>query len=193
MADQKLLEKLIKIQVELKAPKNQFNSFGKYKYRNCEDILEAAKPLCAKYGVLLLISDSVEQVGDRVYVKATATITDGTASMQVSASARESLSRKGMDESQITGTASSYARKYCLGGLFLIDDTKDADSQDNSTQANVITINATEKKTIQGLITETGSELKRILAYVKVSSIDDIPKSKVNEILAILNQKLGAK
>ncbi len=123
-------EKLAAVQRELKAPKGQFNSFGKYKYRSCEDILEALKPVLSKNGCAVVLSDSVEQVGDRFYICATATITDYETHEQVhnTAFAREDTDKKGMDGSQITGTASSYARKYALNGLFLIDDTKDADT-----------------------------------------------------------------
>lgn len=121
-------EKVSKIQADLKAPKNQFNKFGGYKYRSCEDILEAVKPLLS--GLVLTISDEIIMLGDRYYVKATAILGDGEASVCNSALAREALTKKGMDESQITGTASSYARKYALNGLFLIDDTNDADNQE---------------------------------------------------------------
>ena len=124
------IKQVAKIQRELKAPKNQFNNFGKYKYRSCEDILEGLKPLLNE--LVLTISDDVVLVGDRIYVKATVTLTNGTDSISNSALARESLTKKGMDDSQITGTASSYARKYALNGLFCIDDTADADSMDNS-------------------------------------------------------------
>jgi len=125
-----MIAKLSKIQQALKAPKNQFNDFGKYKYRSCEDILEAVKPLLGD--LVLTLSDEVVEVGGRVYVKATAYLTtkDGD-EIEVQAFAREPEDRKGMDSSQITGTASSYARKYALNGLFLIDDTKDADTMDN--------------------------------------------------------------
>lgn len=128
------MENLLKIQMELKAPKGQYNSFGKYNYRSCEDILEAVKPLCDKYGSVLTLSDDIVQVGDRYYVRATATIMCGDKSVSVTAQAREALDKKGMDDSQITGTASSYARKYALNGLFLIDDTKDADTNENRTK-----------------------------------------------------------
>ena len=150
MAEKKsLTEKLINAQTELKAPKGQYNSFGKYKYRSAEDILEGVKPVNAKYGLLLHLSDEPVYIGDRNYIKATATITDGTDTMEVTAYARESASKKGMDESQITGTASSYARKYALNGLYLIDDTKDADTdeyqnQNGNQQTNERT--ATEKQ-----------------------------------------------
>jgi hypothetical protein len=126
------MEKLISIQSELKAPKNQRNSFGNYNYRSCEDILEAVKPLLAKHSCTLTITDDIIVAGDRVYVKATATLSDGNTDKQVSAFAREAETKKGMDESQITGSASSYARKYALNGLFLIDDTKDADTDEHT-------------------------------------------------------------
>ena len=127
-----LIDKLAAIQTKLHAPKNQKNTFGGYNYRSCEDILEAVKPLLA--GLVLTITDEVTEVGGRIYVKATARLTDGKDAMTATAFAREAESRKGMDESQITGSTSSYARKYALNGLFLIDDNKDADSQDNSEQ-----------------------------------------------------------
>ena len=127
-----LVDKLAAIQTKLHAPKNQKNTFGGYNYRSCEDILEAVKPLLD--GLVLTITDEVTDVGGRIYVKATARLTDGKDAMTATAFAREAESRKGMDESQITGSTSSYARKYALNGLFLIDDNKDADSQDNSEQ-----------------------------------------------------------
>lgn len=121
-------ERLIHIQAEIKAPKGQYNSYGGYKYRSCEDILEAVKPLLKKEKVTLTISDDIIEVGGRVYVKATATLSDGEDTISTSAFAREAEAKKGMDDSQITGSASSYARKYALNGLFAIDDTKDADA-----------------------------------------------------------------
>lgn len=121
---------LNKIQKDLNVPKGQYNSFGKYKYRSCEDILEAVKPLLGE--AVLTISDEIIMQGERFYVKATATLTEDKESVSVSAYAREPLEKKGMDSSQITGATSSYARKYALNGLFCIDDTKDADTQDNT-------------------------------------------------------------
>lgn len=121
-----IYQKLERIQKQLKAPKNQHNKFGGYNYRSCEDILEAVKPLLD--GCVVTISDNIREVGGRVYVEAEATISDGTNQINVCAYAREPEDRKGMDASQITGSASSYARKYALNGLFLIDDTKDADA-----------------------------------------------------------------
>jgi len=130
---------LLEIQSELKAPKGQFNAFGKYNYRSCEDILEAVKPLLAKKNVTLTITDDMILLGNRYYVKATATLEndifthkDELYTIQSTAFAREAETKKGMDESQITGAASSYARKYALNGLLLIDDNKDADTQDNT-------------------------------------------------------------
>ncbi len=127
----KLFEKLAKVQSELKAPKNQRNAFGKYNYRSKEDILEAAKPLCIANGLCLTINDELLMIGDRYYVKSTATVTETVAkgeSYSVGSYAREALTKKGMDESQITGAASAYSGKYALNNLFGIDDTKDADA-----------------------------------------------------------------
>ena len=121
------MKELINIQSELKAPKSQYNSFGKYQYRNAEDILEAVKPLLKKNNCHLTITDEIILIGDRYYVKATAEITNGTEVVATSALAREEESKKGMDSAQLTGATSSYARKYALNGLFCIDDTKDSD------------------------------------------------------------------
>lgn len=126
------MKELQLIQQKLKAPKGQYNSFGKYKYRSCEDILEAVKPLLAENNCLLTLSDEIVSLDGRFYVKATATITNGGDSISTTAYAREELQLKGMTEAQITGTASSYARKYALNGLFCIDDTKDADALNTS-------------------------------------------------------------
>ena len=134
MAD-KTTNPMVIIQSKLNAPKNQWNNFGNYNYRSCEDILEALKPLLKETGCVLNISDEIQQVSDRIYVKATATLTtpDGKA-YQSSAFAREPLTKKGMDDAQVTGSASSYARKYALNGLFCIDDNKDADTQKQEPQ-----------------------------------------------------------
>ena len=130
-----IYETLSHIQVELKAPKNLYNSFGRYKYRNAESSLEAAKPLCSKHGCTLTVSDEVILIGNRYYIKATATVQDkdGNAA-STTALAREDETKKGMDGAQITGTSSSYARKYALNGLFCIDDTKDPDSDEYHNQ-----------------------------------------------------------
>ena len=128
--------KLNLIQSELKAPKNQRNTFGNYNYRSAEDILEAVKPLLKKYDCLMTISDTIVEVGGRIYVKATVDFQDGEKSVSVSAFAREEEAKKGMDAAQITGSASSYARKYALNGLFLIDDTKDPDATNDHGKGN---------------------------------------------------------
>jgi len=125
-----MIDKLTLIQSELNAPKNRHNSFGNYSYRSLEDILEAVKPLLKREGLVLTLTDTIEYIGDNYYVKAVARLTDGNQELQATAYAREALEKKGMDVSQITGSASSYARKYCLNGLFLIDDTKDADTDE---------------------------------------------------------------
>lgn len=123
------MKELLQIQSELKAPKGQFNAYGKYKYRSCEDILEAVKPILKKNNCTLLLSDSLIYVGDRYYIKATATLVNAEGkSVSTEAYAREEETKKGMDASQITGASSSYARKYALNGLLCIDDNKDSDT-----------------------------------------------------------------
>ena len=147
-----MIKNLVNIQNELKAPKSNFNSFGKYRYRSAEDILTAVKPLLAKYSCSMTITDEVVFIGGRFYIKATATITDEDGNTEsVSAFAREDESKKGMDGSQITGTASSYSRKYCLNGMFLIDDTKDADTNEFHNQTH-------DTKLTKAYIKQHGSE-----------------------------------
>lgn len=130
-------QRVLNAQNELKAPKNQYNSFGKYHYRSAEDILEAAKKVNGKYSLLLVIEDTVEQYNEHLFLKTTAKLKDvlSDEQLEVSALAKIPLAKKGMDDSQITGAASSYARKYCLNGLYCIDDTKDADSEEVQAQA----------------------------------------------------------
>lgn len=132
--------RVVSLQSELKAPKGQTNKFGGYKYRSCEDILEAVKPLLKKYGMVLTIGDDLLNFGDRYYICATATLRDTESGEEIknSAYAREAAEKKGMDEAQITGTASSYARKYALNGLFCIDDTKDADTDEYTARTKEI-------------------------------------------------------
>ena len=141
----KLHEKLLAIQTKLKAPKGQYNKFGNFNYRSAEDILEAVKPLNAEQGLLLTITDEIKEVGGRIYVVATATVSDGTDELKVSAFAREPENKKGMDGSQITGATSSYARKYALNGLYAIDDNKDADTDEHKQQQD----NAPKKQQAQ--------------------------------------------
>lgn len=183
MSEEKLnlTQRLLNAQSELKAPKGQYNNFGKYKYRSAEDILEAVKPINAKHGVLLTITDEPVLVGDWHYIKATATITDGTESIVVTAYARESLNKKGMDDSQITGTASSYARKYALNGLYLIDDTKDADTDEYRNQGNKA---PASKSATQA---EVGNLKKEIIAFSNLMKEKgkDVTPEQVNTTLGI--------
>ena len=162
-----IYEKLSNIQMELKAPKGQYNSFGKYKYRSCEDILEALKPICKKYNAVLVLSDTLVNIGDRYYIQATARLTDIEKNVENedtcisnTAYAREEAEKKGMDGSQITGTASSYARKYALNGLFNIDDTKDADTDEFAMQGND-KVTDTEARVIYGLIKDQNRDLNK--------------------------------
>ena len=153
-----IYEKLSNIQNELKCNKNQFNKFGGYKYRSCEDILEAVKPLCKKYKTVLVLSDTLANIGERYYIQATARLTDIEANKESedtcisnTAYAREEENKKGMDGSQITGTASSYARKYALNGLFNIDDTKDADTDEFTKQQQIDDEKVIDKTKVQAL------------------------------------------
>ena len=133
------MEKLLNIQVELKAPKEQYNNFGKYNYRSCEDILEALKPLLSKYKTTLILKDDIVLIGNRYYLKATANLYDietNKSIVETSAFAREEEGKKGMDGSQVTGASSSYARKYALNGMFAIDDNKDIDTTNISEENN---------------------------------------------------------
>ena len=137
-----MIDKLVKVQSELKAPKNQRNNFGKYNYRSCEDILEAVKPLLYKQGLCLTVSDEIKENPLGIYVEATATVTDGEKSYKVTAQTGIDVNRKGMDVSQSYGSSSSYARKYALNGLFLIDDTKDADATNNHGKTSKTSLHA---------------------------------------------------
>lgn len=160
-------EKLMNIQSKLKAPKNQYNSFGKYNYRSCEDILEGVKPLLKETQTVLTISDEVINIGDRFYIKATATLTDTEdgRSISVSALAREDENKKGMDLSQVTGSTSSYARKYALNGLFCIDDTKDSDATNKHGKEQ-----SDKLKSNQGQLTD--AQLKKLYAIAYSVNID---------------------
>lgn len=163
-AHSELLLYLAQIQSELKAPKGQRNTFGKYNYRSCEDILEAVKPLLTERGLVLLITDDIVQLGERYYVRATATIYDSEGSyISNSALAREEAVKKGMDASQITGATSSYARKYALNGLFAIDDTKDADATNKGQDEPKPTANS-QKPTAKSQAPAFTDEIKGALA-----------------------------
>lgn len=153
------MELLTKIQKELKAPKNQRNSFGNYNYRSCEDIVEAVKPFLTD-GASLTLTDEIVLICSRYYVKATATLTAGKESASTTAYAREEETKKGMDGAQITGSASSYARKYALNGLLLIDDTKDADTQDNTKEVAKSPVD--KKAQIKAKLAELGKTPKTV-------------------------------
>lgn len=172
MANVKILQA---IQHELKAPKNQENKFGGYRYRSCEDIMEAVKPLLDKNEATLTVADDIVLIGDRYYVKATATLLDskgGEVLAQTTAFAREPVAKKGMDESQITGAASSYARKYALNGLFCIDDTKDADTMDNREQGDAKHKIATMKERIAAMLDKVDPATDTS-AFAKYKDCDD--------------------
>lgn len=179
-----IAEKLSAIQIELKAPKGQYNSFGKYKYRSAEDILEAVKPICAKNKATLILSDSVELVGDRIYVRASATLMDSEkpeALIAVSAYAREADTKKGMDASQITGTASSYARKYAMNGLFNIDDTKDADTDEYRKQNDrpvVKKVNVKQVAQLESLMGAKGIDTMEMLEKYNVRDFSELTEAQ---------------
>ena len=196
-------EKLMAVQTKLRAPKGQYNSFGKYSYRSCEDILEALKPLLGEVGAIVNVTDEIKLIGDRYYVEATASFIDIETGerMIAKASAREAEAKKGMDDSQVTGSVSSYARKYALNGLFAIDDNKDADSTN------------THSKEIKPNMTPTGiteAQLKRLLAIGNKAGIKkevvegtvrkifgcepkDMTKEQYDNICERLEKKAGGK
>ena len=192
-----LTQKVGDIQHKLKAPKGQYNSFGKYNYRSCEDILEGIKPLLKEHNLALLIDDEIVQIGERYYVKATAKITDGREFVSATAYAREPDIKKGMDESQITGATSSYARKYALNALLCIDDTKDADTMDNSkkpvqqTQETVYNWNSLKTRAVQGGISE-----EELVHYVtetfKVSKPSELKQEHYQQAFNWVNAKRHA-
>lgn len=193
-----LTQKVGDIQHKLKAPKGQYNSFGKYNYRSCEDILEGVKPLLKEHNLALLIDDEIVQIGERYYVKATARITDGREFVSATAYAREPDIKKGMDESQITGATSSYARKYALNALLCIDDTKDADTMDNSkkpvqqTQETVYNWQTLKARATQGGISE-----EELVQYVtetfKVSKPSELKQEHYQQAFNWVNVRRAPK
>jgi len=180
-----LQESLANIQNVLVAPKGQRNDFGKYNYRSCEDILEAVKPHLGN--IILTVSDDIVLVGDRYYVKATATLTLKDETLAVTAYAREALIKKGMDESQITGAASSYARKYALNGLFCIDDTKDADhAHQDAPLPPVAVVTLEQVKSIEQAIKMADANTQNVLAACGVDSVGNIPASVYDKVMGKL-------
>ena len=181
-------QKLTKLQNLVKAPKDKHNSFGNFNYRSVESIYEAVKPHLDSLGLSLFISDEVVFIGDRFYIQATATITDGANQIQTKAYARESLNKKGMDEAQVTGSASSYARKYAVSSLLLLDDNQDIDSQDNTSKGMTI---KSEKSSLKAelfaKLQKAGlqsNEMKPFLDFVGVNASD------LNEVKSLLGKDL---
>ena len=180
-----ILEKLNIIQSKLKAPKGQYNKFGNYTYRSCEDILEALKPLLAQTKTVLTIKDDIEFIGDRYYLRAICTLHDAESGEKIenTAYARETDTKKGMDAAQITGSVSSYARKYALNGLFAIDDTKDSDTNENYKQTKNTQGNA--QGNAQGVdISKTRNEIAQILNAKKID---------FNTVIEYLQRNYGVK
>lgn len=192
-----IYKKLMAMQSELKAPKGQYNKFGGYNYRSCEDILEAVKPLLNKHGLVLVLTDAVSEQGDRFYVRAEARLIDADNGDEIktSAYAREALARKGMDDSQVTGSASSYARKYALNGLFCIDDNKDADTWNNTPQSRYNARNNSSKaKGVQAVKNASSSSQTQ----KNPTSVDDyyqlvIDWARANEAVMFIGPLLKAK
>ena len=214
-----LKEKLMNIQAELKAPKNLKNTFGGYNYRNAESILEALKPLLVKYKATVTITDTIEVIGDRIYVMAIASIFNAEKTeaedypISTTAYAREADSKKGMDDAQVTGATSSYARKYALNGLFLLDDTKDVDSEEYQAQASRATakekpkpkqskpveakqepsevIPLTEEELLFLSSRYKGDNLTKLLDYYKIEDISLIEPTEGRNLIAMIKAKKG--
>lgn len=207
-----VLKKLFNIQQELKVPKNQRNTFGNYNFRSCEDIMEASKPICAKYNCLLLCSDLITYIGDRYYVQATAKLfdLDSEEYVEVTASAREEETKKGMDASQITGASSSYARKYALNGLLQLDDNKDPDTNEYLKQQN--RTNNKPQKTVSNsnlkveMITDeqikllhtlfskvpnSEEEKKKLYTKAKITSSKELTKKNASVMIDYLKKLIG--
>ncbi|MFT9495853.1 ERF family protein [Anaerosolibacter sp.] len=203
-----IYEKLMNVQTKLKAPKSQRNNFGNYNYRSCEDILEALKPIMAEQKVALIINDEPLLIGERHYIKATARLIDIEKGehIEVSALAREEDTKKGMDSSQITGSTSSYARKYALNGLFCIDDTKDSDATNDHGKGNqneaqnkrhsqknndVVdqSIDEIKIQAVKALCKRKGVEEKTVLDFYKYDDWSAMPMAVYNQAIAYLNKK----
>lgn len=197
-----MLEKLRYIQENLKAPKGQYNDFGKYSYRSCEDIFEAVKPLLKEKELVLQLTDELVQIGERYYVKATAKLYDENGQVENTAYAREEETKKGMDGSQITGASSSYARKYALNGLFLIDDVKDSDAtnQGEDKEPKKVT-KGTSKEEAKATPKQIeilnkfykGDSLNKLLSTNKIEKLEDMPLVKANEIIKGIDKAISEK
>lgn len=196
MEKMKLQEKLANIQDELNVPKNQYNKFGNYYYRSCEDILNAVKPTCKKYRTSLFLSDSVHEVNGRYYIEAYATLSDWDSEEQiiVKALARESMTQKGMAEPQLTGASSSYARKYALNGLFCIDDTKDNDTEENKEEADnrpvVRKITAEQKDIIKSYINDfTKAVVGKIVTTTGKNTLNALNEDEATKVIEYLHSE----
>ena len=188
-------EKLIAIQSELKAPKSQYNSFGKYAYRNCEDILEALKPLLKEHKSTIYISDEIVTVLERFYVKATVTFIDAETGEKIinTAYAREEEDKKGMDGSQVTGSSSSYARKYALNGMFAIDDTKDSDFTNTTVKGDNSALSEAQIKRLLAIASKvniSADDVKVVVAKkFGVQDLRKMNKQQYDEICSRLEKK----
>lgn len=204
MSEMNLREKLLLVQRALKAPKGQYNSFGKYHYRSCEDILEALKPLLADAGLALTLTDKIVMVGERYYVEARAIVGDENGSIEVTAYAREEKDKKGMDGAQITGSASSYARKYALNGLFLIDDSRDPDMTNTGDEQDKKASKPKEKtkpdhlepiRAILGLYKDklgitSAKAVENITDHMGVSNMQEVGPDDVEEVLRFMSEQM---
>ena len=185
-----IYEKLMNIQNELKAPKTQFNKFSNFYYRNCEDILEAVKPLLKKYNCTLQMSDELENIGNKNYIKSTARLIDIDSSQSIdnTAYAREAEEKKGMSEEMLTGSCSSYCRKYCLNGLFLIDDNKDVDTEDI---AELQDEHLELIKEFNRLAEKTNLNRDALYEKLGVKTNTSIPTVKLKELIESMKKKIG--
>jgi hypothetical protein len=187
-----IYQKLRKVQTELKAPKGQYNKFGNFNYRSCEDILEALKPILDKEQLVLVIEDDIEEKANRVYVKATATLTNAEnpeEKITTKAYAREEESKKGMDGSQVTGASSSYARKYCLNGLFNIDDNKDSDATntgDSNTSATVEMATSEQVAKLEEL------QLRNWCKTKKGKELEELTKAEATKLIEVVLKRKEA-
>ena len=187
------MKELITIQSKLKAPKSQFNSFGKYHYRNCEDIFEAVKPLLKETDTYLTLDDEIIMVGERYYVKATAQLwKDKEVIACTRGYAREEETKKGMDASQITGSSSSYARKSALGGMFCLDDNKDSDTTYKG-QPEPKLITQDQAKDLDKLLYESGADPAKFLEYFGVRKLQEMNTDQLKNATQILKEKIAKK
>lgn len=176
-----IYKKLLEVQTELKVPKNQYNNFGGYNYRSCEDILEALKPILATVGAVVTIEDEITMIGDRYYIKATAWFTDTESKDRIfnTAYAREEESKKGMDGSQVTGASSSYARKYALNGMFAIDDNKDSDFTNHHGKEEEIKASESQIKCVEKYV----RDIPALLNYYHIDKLEDLTVNQASEII----------